>query len=467
MMANRQKRNQASGSASKNSRRHVGEAMFPSSSSSDESEVTAGCRNRRNALKEHFSKSRNETDQPAAENPFSFKHFLKDGAQANYHNTGARPKVYTSVTCPNSIECETRVYSRNPTELPDFVQDHLVMEQCYLNHESSHPVDVDNLPDFALNSMKQKQTRHRSESKKCESDVSCDLPFDLTGCLDEEITCTDRPLVKASRPAYLDLPALDRNYAEPNEHSDASGFPLDLPLPQTESDPSSDATTRECPVVDETNVAKSLPDFLSDGPIHNRTADAGSSSNMTESTERKLLLENEILRHELEVAKNQLYEKSKRIVGLKVQLAGKREKEYEETVNLEKAMEQVEDNLKRSTRRAVSAESTVTSLKKEIKTLTTEILMLRRENKQLRVEMAAASGNDCGSSSNVDRTIRRLASDLRTAASNAEVSLRQLMSGVDNLRVLASTLENVDRIEDRTKDFLPDFDEDNAAGPAL
>lgn len=41
------------------------------------------------------------------------------------------------------------------------------------------------------------------------------------------------------------------------------------------------------------------------------------------------------------------------------------------------------------------------------------------------------------------------------------------MFGVDNLKVIASTLENVDRIEDRTKDFLLDFDEDNAAGPAL
>lgn len=41
------------------------------------------------------------------------------------------------------------------------------------------------------------------------------------------------------------------------------------------------------------------------------------------------------------------------------------------------------------------------------------------------------------------------------------------MSGVDNLRVLASVLENMNRIEDRTKDFLSDFDEDNAAGPAL
>lgn len=44
---------------------------------------------------------------------------------------------------------------------------------------------------------------------------------------------------------------------------------------------------------------------------------------------------------------------------------------------------------------------------------------------------------------------------------------RQLMSGVDNLRVLASTLENVDRIEDWTKDFLLDFEEDNATGPAI
>lgn len=41
------------------------------------------------------------------------------------------------------------------------------------------------------------------------------------------------------------------------------------------------------------------------------------------------------------------------------------------------------------------------------------------------------------------------------------------MSGVENLRDLASALENADRIEDRTKDFLPDSDEDNAAGPAL
>ena len=36
------------------------------------------------------------------------------------------------------------------------------------------------------------------------------------------------------------------------------------------------------------------------------------------------------------------------------------------------------------------------------------------------------------------------------------------MSGVTNLRVLASAFDNVNKIEDPTKDFLSDFDEDNA-----
>lgn len=45
---------------------------------------------------------------------------------------------------------------------------------------------------------------------------------------------------------------------------------------------------------------------------------------------------------------------------------------------------------------------------------------------------------------------------------------RQLLNGVGNLRVIASTLENSHRIQDRTGDFLADLDDqDDAAGPAL
>ncbi|XP_076763413.1 lethal (3) 04053 [Xylocopa sonorina] len=481
MMANRKKIYDSSRSVSKNARRNVGEVIF-SSSSSDE-EVTTGCRSCRNTSKEYYAKNRVETDPQAGqdpskidENPFSFKHFLKNGSQINYQNAGARPKVYSSQTpAPYSADKGPAVYSRNPTELPDFVQDHLVIEQYYLNHEPKQQTisDVDNLPDFALNSVEQRQTRLRNESKKNEPSALCDLSFDVPGNWDKVLPQRNQSAPSTSCSAHLNLPVfVSRSNAGSNERPESSGFPLDLPISVAEPYPGSDAAVRDCPHsgTTETIIPKSLPDFLNDGPIHNRTTlstEPGSIPNNAESTERRLVLENERLRHELELAQKQLNEKSERIQLLESELASRKEVEHEETVHLEKAMEQVEDNLKRSTRRAVSAESTVSSLKKEIKSLTTEITSLRLENKELKAGITMSSRSEYGST-NADQTVRRLASDLRSAASSAEVSLRQLMSGVDNLRVLASALENVDRIEDRTKDFLPDdFDEDNAAGPAL
>ncbi|XP_034187846.1 lethal (3) 04053 isoform X2 [Osmia lignaria lignaria] len=478
MMANRKKSNELSRPVSRNVRRHVGEVMFPSSSSSEE-EITTGCRGCRNMSKEQFVKNRTERGSQAGqdasrseENPFSFKHFLKNGSRSNYHNVGARPKIYSSPTpSPFNLEKDSTVYPRNPTELPDFVQDHLVIEQYYLNQEQKQQTisDVDNLPDFALNSVEQRQNRLRNESKKSESSASCDLPFDLTGSIDKGLSNRNQSVPNISS-AHLNLPAFVKSSVDSIEHPESSGrFPLDLPIPVSESHPGSNITSRDCSGTNEANIPKSLPDFLNDGPIHNRTTlsgESGSIPNSVEPTERRLLLENERLRYELELAQKQISEKSERIQLLESELTSRRTVEHEETVHLEKAMEQVEDNLKRSTRRAVNAESTVSSLKKEIKSLTTELSLLRLENTELKAGLTAGNRNECGSS-NVDRTVKRLASDLRSAASSAEVSLRQLMSGVDNLRVLASALENVDRIEDRTKDFLPDFDEDNAAGPAL
>lgn len=153
-------------------------------------------------------------------NPFSFKAFLKNGTQqTNYHNTGARPKVYSSSTSsPGSVldkdNVGSGVYSsRNPTELPDFVQDHLVIEQCYLNHENNQPVlpDVDNLPDFALNSMEQRQSRLRSETKKNDSEVLCDdlRSFDLTDTLHKGLPHRDHSVQNTIHSNHLDLPMFE------------------------------------------------------------------------------------------------------------------------------------------------------------------------------------------------------------------------------------------------------------------
>lgn len=457
----------------KNVRRHVGNVMFLSSSSSEE-EIATGRQSWNKKLDENFVRNRTDTESQAGqetsrndENPFSFKHFLR----TNYHNAGARPKVYSPPTPnPFNLEKDSTVYPRNPTELPDFVQDHLGIEQYYLNQEQKQQTisDVDNLPDFALNSVEQRQGRLRNESKKSESNASCDLPFDLTGSIDKGLPHRNQSIPNISS-AHLNLPGFVRSSVDSNEHPESSGFPLDLPIPVSESHAGSNINSRDCSGTSEANIPKSLPDFLNDGPIHNRTTlstECGSIPNNIESTERRLLSENERLRYELELAQKQISEKSERIQLLESELASRRAVEHEETVHLEKAMEQVEDNLKRSTRRAVSAESTVSSLKKEIKSLTTELSLVRLENKELKAGIIAGNKNEC-SSPNVDQRVKRLASDLRNAASSAEISLRQLMSGVDNLRVLASALENVDRIQDWTKDFLPDYDEDNAAGPAL
>lgn len=96
-------------------------------------------------------------DQPKKEdNPFSFKHFLR--SDNNYQSQGARPKVYCEGRPVSSISDldlrqskevkQTRIVPEFSSALPDFVQDHLVIEQCYLGKDSYNS-SVDNLPDFA------------------------------------------------------------------------------------------------------------------------------------------------------------------------------------------------------------------------------------------------------------------------------------------------------------------------------
>lgn len=180
---------------------------------------------RRRFAGQEVQRDRHET------NTFSFKNFLKNG-KTNYHSTGARPKVYyTTASSPSSLDGKnTTVYSsRNPTELPDFVQDHLVIEQCYLNHEPSNQqvlLDVDNLPDFALNSVEQRQSRLRSETnRRDDSNVLCDL-FDFAGILDKGLQQRDTSTSNAMHSNHLDLPDPSFEISNmPTHHTEQSAHP--------------------------------------------------------------------------------------------------------------------------------------------------------------------------------------------------------------------------------------------------
>jgi rRNA maturation endonuclease Nob1 len=87
---------------------------------------------------------------------------------------------------------------------------------------------------------------------------------------------------------------------------------------------------------------------------------------------------------------------------------------------------------------------------------------LKSENLALRGEEGAAGGHDYFTPNELHS--QRLAQELKAAASTAEHSLRQLLTGVDNLRIMAASLENMHRIEEKRETFL-DLDEDT--GPAL
>ncbi|KAL3275094.1 hypothetical protein HHI36_019865 [Cryptolaemus montrouzieri] len=338
------------------------------------------------------------------DNPFSFKHFLQ--SDSNYQNKGARPKVYCDGRPVSSVSDaqQGQIISDNPSVLPDFVQDHLVIEQCYLSNGptcNNYSIGA-HLPDFTQNNI---NVRQNVEINPSNESLTNGGDFPVPG----------RPLVD---------------------------FPLDLPL-----------NNGRVVNANEVAVSKSLPDFLNDGAVRSQTIDNLST---TQNSER----DPERLQRELELVTRELLEQSNRADVLKRELEGIRNQDNEYTQNLIKALEQVEDNLERSNKRAAAAETTILKLRQEIN-------MLKKENSALKANSTAWCGTEAAGGPRMYTSpnhSRRLAQELRHAASTAEVSLRQLLSGVDNLRLMASTLENMHRIEEKNESFL-NFDE--KSGPAL
>ncbi|CAG9762836.1 unnamed protein product [Ceutorhynchus assimilis] len=251
------------------------------------------------------------TNTKRDENPFSFKHFLRDPASTssnNYQSLGARPKVYNNRE-NRSRQVEPRKINEISSALPDFVQDHLVIEQCYnLDWPNFAQGDPNNEP-------------------------------------------------KLEEPIPLDLPGLS---------------------------------------------TKSLPDFLTDGPVR--------------TTEPPTTIEPPRCPNCLELTT--------------------------ELANLRQRLNRTEEDVDRNYRRANAAETALARLKQET----------RSYKDQIRHLQANVGGEDVS----LPLQARRLAQELRSAASTAEHSLRSLLTGVDNLRIMASNLENINRIEENPSERFYD-----------
>ncbi|XP_039755835.1 uncharacterized protein LOC120630637 [Pararge aegeria] len=321
--------------------------------------------------------------------------------------------------------------------LPDFVQDHILVEQAYLNSNGPISVDLDNLPDFTFNTSYNVGSSS-SLGRRNKSGYGSNRGYDYDAYMGAASNSESGP---SSRSIPLDLPS----------GAEAAGLmPLDLPvhlsLDLTESVNPADrrnvSPRNSFPLDLPSNAgveSMRLPDFL---PVH-----PGRTSPEPEHQDEQL----QQIISELERTRSELFtERSRRSraeeeassireaasllraeaaaaraseAALRARLHEARLADREYAGQLEAATHRVENNLMDTAARASEAETSVSKLKNEIKKLKEELAASQEEVRSLRnLQINAAT-------------------DLRHATSVAETSLRELLSGLERLRSLSSTLD--------------------------
>ncbi|XP_024081508.1 uncharacterized protein LOC106663112, partial [Cimex lectularius] len=303
---------------------------------------------------------------------FSFRHFLRESDTPRQPQQGEGLPPGTPPPSPRLDMASA---------LPDFVQDHLVMEQSYLGSPSgSGAFRLENIPQHLA-----------ALQRDGDFPVRGDIPFDL----------------------------MASNNPQRQQGSDASG--------SITSNGASDIQSS----------SKRLPDFLSDGPIRRETPQ---QANPLQIENERLQEENERMRLELEMLRQQLSQQVQRNESLEVEL--NRQMSRERSNPTLHNNEKLEDELFKMTKRAMAAENRAAKLKEYVDSLS----------------QAQCGSMGAASTSAHQTQSERLASQLRNAANTAEVSLRQLLNGVENLRYLANTLEPVHPAKVVASDSDEDYD---------
>lgn len=260
-----------------------------------------------------------------------------------------------------------------PATLPDFVQDHIVMEQWYHglggSPKSNSPVSVDfeNLPDFTINNLDDNLGRG---SRVLDADT-----FDLNH---SHSSRNRTPARNASPIVPLDLPTNRNNDLDYGRREQA---PADLPPDITEgqrgafgyggADINRDQST---------DKIQTLPDFLSDGPIHSSsrladvTQDTPHFNSPDESaaavTISRLQGENDLLRRELDDTRQIIINQTCRISELEHLLFEARKNSIANADLHMAATASESDGLLDSGRRDLSSSGSLTNkLKQQVKQL--------------------------------------------------------------------------------------------------
>lgn len=327
-------------------------------------------------------------------NPFSFKKFLA--------HSGSK----------------TRWQAGLANDLPDFVQDHYTGD---LTRDLRTTRDLD-LPDFTLT-----RGGNRNETND----------FHNSDNLDNNPASRDRSSV---------------TFPDAQTWNEPTSCPLD----------SDDIFSHNAEVNGVApQLASSLPDFLSDGAFSNsgdisrhppitvqvnpgREVAALEINGDLELELRRLRDENREIRRQLTEAQHLAATQANRVNQVLKEMETTQKREKDETEALEKMVQQVEANLETTTQRAIKAESLVSKLKQEVKLLQKQLQVIQSENEVLR-------SGDVGMMHLRQQTLSA-SEQLSVAATSAEQSLRQLLGGVDTLRILSAVLASTDKITEEGRD---------------
>lgn len=257
---------------------------------------------------------------------------------------------------------------------------------------------------------------------------------------------------KARKPR---LPETDSSQSLSDEDSESVPFPsVDLEQQQSGSDllPPVDAM----PLVQHHPSSSDLPPLVDSHQIVQDTSSSSSASTDTFSEPEEeegphvpfhnhtsgkmveeLTTEKEQLLAELAVAKQLLSNERKKCRALEKKVVVLKEKEKQEAQALAAMVQKAEANLKLTTNRAVTAESKVTQLRKEVLVLQTKLAKQQSSSVNQHYEALL-------------ETVREKASQgsqqITQSADRAESMLKDLLVGVQSLRQLSDILMSIDKI---------------------
>lgn len=356
------------------------------------------------------------------ENPFSFKKFLKSG--------GARPKSGDSIYNSTNVRSGGLANLDLANDLPDFVQSH-----------SSENVRV--IPEVSLHAHSEERRRPR----KPPSDIS--FP-DLTSNNENNKHNSDLNAISPSYnvqrngisppPSCSSLDNLPGSYTTNNQIISESSHNENF---------SERYNSNEIAQLQSAHMMGCLPDFLSDSALNlndNRISPGIISSeelrNNPQLCENELLRvreENRQLRKQLEEARHFAEAESKRVSDVMNEMHLIRKKESEESAALENMVRKVEANLTKTQQRAETAEALVVKLKQEVK----------NSKGQMQSMMLGGAVNSNGPrvTDAVREKTKYASEQIYGAVQLAENNLKDLLKGVDTLRLVAQVLESIDKIQ--------------------